>query len=63
MTGEFLFSLYKNDPKTTTEMLYKATKYMNAEDAIIARGEVLRKRQRQDDVHPDKSRKVARTNE
>ena len=45
------------------EMLYKATKYMNTEDAIIARGEVLRKRQRQDDVHPNKSRKVARTNE
>ena len=61
--GEFLFSLYKNDPKTMAEMLYKATKYMNAEDAIIARGEVLRKRQRQDDVHLDKSRKVARTNE
>ncbi|XP_050242528.1 uncharacterized protein LOC126691547 [Quercus robur] len=31
--GKFLFSLYKNDPKTMTNVLYKATKYMNAEDA------------------------------
>ena len=25
--GKFLFSLYKNDPKTTLEVLYRATKY------------------------------------
>ena len=31
-SGEFLFSIYKNDPKTMADMLYKATKYMNAED-------------------------------
>ena len=30
--GKFLFSLYKNDLKTMSEVLYKATKYMNAED-------------------------------
>ena len=30
--GKFLFSLYKNDPKTMSELLYRATKYMNAED-------------------------------
>ena len=46
MTGEFLFSLYKNDPKTMAEMLYKATKYMNAEYAMIARGDEPRKTQR-----------------
>ena len=34
--GKFLFSLYKNDPKTISELLYKATKYMNAEDALLA---------------------------
>ena len=34
--GKFLFSLYKNDPKTMTEVLYKATKYMNAEEALLA---------------------------
>ena len=30
--GKFLFSLYKNDSKTMSELLYRATKYMNAED-------------------------------
>ena len=34
--GKFLFSLYKNDPKTMTEVLYRATKYMNAEKALLA---------------------------
>ena len=33
---EFLFSVYKNDPKTMTDMLYKATKYMNAKDAMTS---------------------------
>ena len=32
--GKFLFSLYKNDSKTMSEVLYRATKYMNAEDAL-----------------------------
>ena len=34
--GEFLFSIYKNDPKTMADMLYKATKQMNAKDAMIS---------------------------
>ena len=34
--GKFLFSLYKNDLKTRLEVLYRATKYMNAEDAMLA---------------------------
>ena len=34
--GKFLFSLYKNDPKTMSDVLYKATKYMDAEDALLA---------------------------
>jgi len=55
----FLFSIYKNDPNTMTDMLYKATKYMNAEDAVIARGRRPRKRERQDDPHPNKGRKLA----
>ena len=37
-SGEFLFSIYKNDPKKMVDMLYKATKYMNAKDAMIAQG-------------------------
>ena len=44
--GEFLFSLYKNDPKTMSDVLYRATKYMNAENALLARKEKLRKRER-----------------
>ena len=47
-SGEFLFSIYKNDPKTMADMLYKASKYMNVEDAMIARGGKLKKRDRQD---------------
>ena len=37
--GKFLFFLYKNDPKTMSDVLYRATKYMNAEDALLAREE------------------------
>ena len=32
--GKFLFSLYKNDPKTMSDVLYRATIYMNAEDPL-----------------------------
>ena len=46
--GKFLFSLYKNDPKTMSNVLYKATKYMNIEDALLARKEKPRKRERQE---------------
>lgn len=35
-SGEFLFSIYKNDLKTMVNMLYKAMKHMNAKDAMIA---------------------------
>ena len=45
--GMFLFSLYKNDPKTTTDVLYRATEYMNAEDTLLAREEKPKKRERQ----------------
>ncbi|XP_075649966.1 uncharacterized protein LOC142620487 [Castanea sativa] len=34
--GKFLFSLYKNDLKTMSDVLYRATKHMNAEDALLA---------------------------
>ena len=59
--GKFLFSLYKNDPKTMSEVLYRATKYMNTEDALLAREEKPRKRERQEDTQQDKGRKMART--
>ena len=44
--GKFLFSLYKNDPKTMSDVLYRATKYMNAEDALLAQEEKPKKRKR-----------------
>ena len=37
--GKFLFSLYKNDPKTMSDVLYRTIKYMNAEDALLAHEE------------------------
>ena len=48
--GKFLFSLYKNDPKTMTDVLYRTTKYMNAEDALLAHEEKPKKRERQEDT-------------
>ena len=56
-----MFSLYKNDLKTMSEVLYRATKYMNAEDALLAREEKPRKRERQEDTWQDQRRKKART--
>ena len=34
--GKFLFSLYKNDLKTMSDVLYRATKYINVEDTLLA---------------------------
>ena len=59
--GKFLFSLYKNDPKTMSEVLYRTTKYMNTEDVLLAQEEKPRKRERQDDIRQDQGRKKART--
>ena len=44
--GKLLFSLYKNDPKTMSDVLYRATKHMNVEDALLAREEKPKKRKR-----------------
>ena len=59
--GKFLFSLYKNDPKTMSDVLYRATRYMNAKDALLAHEEKPRKRERQEDTRQDRGRKMART--
>ena len=34
--GKFIFSLYKHNPETMSGVLYRATKYMNTEDALLA---------------------------
>ena len=59
--GKFLFSLYKNDPKTMSEVLYRATKYMNAKDALLAQEEKPKKRESQEDTRQDQGSKKART--
>ena len=59
--GKFLFSLYENDLKTMSEVLYRATKYMNAEDALLAQEEKPKKRERQEDTRLDQGHKKART--
>ena len=47
---KFLFSLYKNNPKTMSKVLYTATKYINADDALLAREEKPKKRERQENT-------------
>ena len=48
--GQFLISLYKNDPKTMSDVLYRATKYMNTENALLAHDEKPKKRETQEEV-------------
>ena len=48
--GKFLFFLYKKDPKTMLDVLYQATKYMNTKDALLARKEKPKKRERKEDT-------------
>ena len=43
-----------------SEVLYKATKYMNSEDVLSAPEEKPRKRERQDDIRQNQGRKKAR---
>ena len=59
--GKFLFSLYKKNPKTMSDVLYRATKYMNAEDVLLAHEERPKKRERQEDTRQDRGWKMART--
>ena len=46
----FFLYIYKNDLKTMSDVLYKATKYMNVEDTLLARKKKLKKRERQEVV-------------
>ena len=58
--GKFLFSLYKNNPKTMSDVLYRVTKYMNVKDALLSQEEKPKKRERQEDTRQDRGRKMAR---
>ena len=59
--GKFLFFLHKYDPKTMSEVLYRAIKYMNAKDALLAREDKPRKRERLEDARQDQGHKKPRT--
>ena len=59
--GKFLSSLYKNDPRTMSKVLYRAIKYVNTEDVLLAWEEKPNKRDRQEDTRQDQGRKKAKT--
>ena len=52
--GKFLLSLYKNYLKTMSNVLYKATKYMNVEDTLLAREEKPKKREKHEESQQDR---------
>ena len=43
-----------------SDVLFKATKYMNAEDALLAHEEKPKKRERQEESQQERGRKMAR---
>ena len=46
-----------------SDVLYRATKYMNVEDVLLAREEKPRNRERHEDTRQDRERKMARIGE
>ena len=60
MEGEVFVLLIQERPKTMSDVLYRTTKYMNIEDALLARKEKPKKRERQEDARQDRGRKMAR---
>ena len=44
-----------------SDVLYRATKYMNAENALLAREEKPKKKERQEDAQQDRGQKMARS--
>ena len=61
MEGEVFVLLIQERPKTMSNVLYRTTKYMNTEDALPARKEKPKKRERQEDAWQDRGWKMART--
>jgi hypothetical protein len=51
-SGDFLFSVYKDPPSTMTEMMYEAQRYMNGEEALLARDQTIGKKRKWE--HPDR---------
>ena len=53
---DFFFSIIKSPPKTVVELLCKAQKYMNAEDAMLAK-EMKGKRKRDEGTSSNRDKK------
>ena len=53
---DFFFSITKSPPKTVVELLQKAQKYMNAEDAMLAK-EMKGKRKRDEGTSNNRDKK------
>ena len=58
--GSFCFP-YTKTTQNMSNVLYWATKYMNTEDALLAREKKPKKRERQEDTRQDRGRKTTRT--
>ena len=56
LPGDFFFSITKSPPKTVAELLRKAQKYMNAEDAVLAK-EMKGKRKRDEGTSSNHNKK------
>ena len=56
LPGDFFFSITKSPPKTVGELLHKAQKYMNAEDAMLAK-EMKGKRKRDEGTSSNRDKK------
>ena len=56
LPGDFFFSITKSPPKTVTKLLQKAHKYMDAEDAVLAK-EMKGKRKRDEGTSSNRDKK------
>ena len=56
MPGDFFFSITKSPPKTVADLLHKAQKYMNANDAVLAK-EMKGKRKRNKGKNSNRDKK------
>ncbi|XP_030930811.1 uncharacterized protein LOC115956634 [Quercus lobata] len=56
LPGDFFFSITKSPPKTIAELLCKAQKYMNVEDAILVK-ELKAKRKRDEGTNSNQDKK------
>ena len=56
LPGDFFFSITKSPPKTVMELLRKTQKYMNAEDAVLAK-EMKGKRKKDEGTSRNRDKK------